>query len=148
MAGKRQGFYKPELLWYLMDGIKSYTSSHRKKYINLSVIRVTLGICRTTTNKTLQSPLLCPIPWRNNYLLATVQESWEAGNCLSIINSNGNTLLGIIISASHANLNFHFTVWAAGHQSQQIHGNAQGREEGEEKKAQPSAHQPPSLSPH
>lgn len=54
-----------------MDGIKSYTSSHRKKYINLCVIRVTLGICRTTTNKTLQFPLLCPILWRNNYLLAT-----------------------------------------------------------------------------
>lgn len=49
----------------------------------------TLETCRRTiTNKTLLVPTaMCRIPWRND--CSHVQESWEAGNCLYIINSNG-----------------------------------------------------------
>ena len=44
-----------------------------------------------------------------------MQESWEAGNCLYIINSNGNTLLRIIIPTScQPELSFHCTsCWAS-----------------------------------
>lgn len=56
-----------------------------------------------TTNKTLRP--LCGVSRSAEKELPVghAQASWEAGNCLYVISGNGNTLPGIITSASHAN---------------------------------------------